>query len=229
MTMHGPRTTSPGPDSMLWALGILIASVAGGLAAAALVTLSSKWIALAVPAIIGPTIAQAVLNWRSRQTHEGETGLGSANGSVSSSGLPSDRHDGRYGKHAHQTGPAAADSPAMVQALPVPEASVAGTPWWEKSPTTPRPGRSSTELVDSPDLRTFLASALIAQCPNCGAFKLDIRRGPRMWAFRCEECEHTWTWQSGTPWPAVRVAPRRRTRSPTLEAAWQDSTDQERG
>jgi len=72
----------------------------------------------------------------------------------------------------------------------------------------PAPAPSAgAKRAPAPDLSTYLASTFIAQCPRCGAFRLDIRRGRSDWNFRCEACENTWTWQPGTPWPPVRVMP----------------------
>ena len=108
-------------------------------------------------------------------------------------------------------------SPAetVVQMLPLPhqagpETRSADTPWWDPAPgAAPRPSAGVTR-VPAPDLTTYLASTFIAQCPRCGAFRLDIRQAERAWDFRCEACGHTWVWQPGTAWPPVRVMPGRR-------------------
>ena len=78
----------------------------------------------------------------------------------------------------------------------------------------PPPPSAGAKRAPAPDLSTYLASTFIAQCPRCGAFRLDIRRAPNGWDFRCEACECTWTWQPGTPWPPVRVMPRGRPPAP---------------
>jgi hypothetical protein len=103
---------------------------------------------------------------------------------------------------------------AVVQLLPLPpqpgNAEPADAPWWDSAqggPPSPSPG---AKRAPAPDLSTYLASTFIAQCPRCGAFRFDIRRARSGWDFRCESCEHTWTWQPGTPWPPVRVMPRGR-------------------
>jgi hypothetical protein len=180
----------------------------GGLAAAPFAHLSSIWIAVAIPAILGPVVAQAVLYRRPRLEKEGGNRPGSASRSESRPEGPS----GRNRPHEQPApGQAATEPAAVVQALPAPAAPAADAPWWASARAMPPPGRSSAGPDATPDLSTYLASALIAQCPRCGAFKLDIRRAPAKWAFRCESCEHTWTWQPGTAWPQVRVAPRRRT------------------
>ena len=102
----------------------------------------------------------------------------------------------------------------VVQLLPLPPrpgtAEPPGAPWWDSAqggPPAPSPG---AKRAPAPDLSTYLASTFIAQCPRCGAFRLDIRRARNGWDFHCEACEYTWTWQPGTPWPPVRVMPRGR-------------------
>jgi len=101
-----------------------------------------------------------------------------------------------------------APSETVVQLLPLPsEPGGQETAWWDSAqgaPPSPSPG---ARRAPAPDLSTYLAATFIAQCPRCGGFRLDIRRGGRAWDFRCESCEYTWTWQPGTPWPPVRVVP----------------------
>jgi hypothetical protein len=88
--------------------------------------------------------------------------------------------------------------------------------WW-RAAAAPPPSPEDRG-APAPDLSTYLDpavtarldSAVIAQCPRCGAFELDIDRDRDPWAFGCQACDHTWTWRPGTPWPAVRVAPRLR-------------------
>lgn len=212
MTARGPDSIVGGLEAVLWSLIIVAASVAGGLAAATLVDLPSIWIAVAIPAVIGSVIEAAVLYRRPGSAGKPGNGPETAEPrSVPRPEVPSGRYDAHFRGHQDPApGPAAAESAAMVQVLPVPSAASVETPWWAAARVMPPPERSNAGLVATPDLSTFLASALIAQCPRCGAFKLDIKRAPARWACRCESCEHTWTWQPGTAWPQVRVAPRRR-------------------
>ena len=51
------------------------------------------------------------------------------------------------------------------------------------------------------------AEAVIAQCPQCGGFRMDSSAKPGNWQFACHECRHQWNWQPGTPWPEVQVRP----------------------
>ena len=104
--------------------------------------------------------------------------------------------------------PAAPGAPGtVVQLLPLSgQAGGADAPWWDSAQGTPAPS-AGAKRVPAPDLSTYLASTFIAQCPRCGAFRLDHRRARDGWDFRCEACDHVWTWQPGTPWPPVRVMP----------------------
>ena len=110
--------------------------------------------------------------------------------------------------------PAGAPAETVVQLLPLPPqpGKAAGSgppdaPWWDSAQGAPPPPSAGAKRAPAPDLSTYLASTFIAQCPRCGAFRLDIRRARSGWDFRCESCDNTWTWQPGTPWPPVRVMP----------------------
>jgi hypothetical protein len=95
----------------------------------------------------------------------------------------------------------------VVQMLPLPsQPGGPDAPWWDSAQGAPPPSPGA-KRAPAPDLSTYLAATFIAQCPRCGGFRLDIRRGGNAWDFRCESCEYTWTWQPGTPWPPVRVMP----------------------
>ena len=102
----------------------------------------------------------------------------------------------------------------VVQLLPLPpqpgNAEPPDAPWWDSAHGAPPPPSPGAKRAPAPDLSTYLASTFIAQCPRCGAFRLDIRSASAAWDFRCEACGYTWTWQPGTPWPPVRVMPRGR-------------------
>jgi len=105
----------------------------------------------------------------------------------------------------------------VVQLLPLPpEPGRPGppdAPWWDSAQGAPSPSPGA-KRAPAPDLSTYLAATFIAQCPRCGAFRVDIHRAGNDWDFRCESCEYTWTWQPGTPWPPVRVMPRERPPAP---------------
>jgi hypothetical protein len=111
-----------------------------------------------------------------------------------------------------------AGNQTVVQLLPLPpqpgNAEPPDAPWWDSAQGAPPPPSAGARRAPAPDLSTYLASTFIAQCPRCGAFRLDIRRAANGWDFRCEACECIWTWQPGTPWPPVRVMPRGRPPAP---------------
>ncbi|MFY9934536.1 MAG: hypothetical protein WAK82_41675 [Streptosporangiaceae bacterium] len=118
-----------------------------------------------------------------------------------------------YDRQAAPWPPSPAET--VVQMLPLPhqpgeETRAADAPWWDPAPgTAPQPSQGA-KRAPAPDLTTYLASTFIAQCPRCGAFRLDIRQAKNAWDFRCEACEYTWAWRPGTAWPPVRVMPGRR-------------------
>jgi len=122
------------------------------------------------------------------------------------------------GPHGQIRGGPPAGTETVVQLLPLPPQPgnaqpPPDAPWWDSAQGAPPPPSSGAKRAPAPDLSTYLASTFIAQCPRCGAFRLDIRRARNGWDFRCESCEYTWTWQPGTPWPPVRVMPRGRKES----------------
>jgi len=92
-------------------------------------------------------------------------------------------------------------------------------PWWDDHAQ----GGSGRRGAGAPgpravDLSKFLDQALIAQCPNCGAFRVDYDNRAAVWGFRCQECRQEWTWQPGTPWPAIQIRPTARVRRPPPRA-----------
>ncbi len=113
---------------------------------------------------------------------------------------------------------------SAVEFVPFPPPSDAGRSprpapenWWHAG-AAPAPPSPEGRRAPAPDLATYvdpavtarLNSATVAQCPRCGAFKLDVDHDRDPWAFHCRACDNTWTWRPGSPWPAVRVAPRLR-------------------
>lgn len=66
---------------------------------------------------------------------------------------------------------------------------------------------SPSRVVPAPPLSSYdPASALIAQCPRCGEFRLDVSASSPGYAFRCViGCGNRWEWTPGTPWPPVVV------------------------
>ena len=75
----------------------------------------------------------------------------------------------------------------VVQLLPLPpqpgKAEPPDAPWWDSAQAAPPPPSPGAKRAPAPDLSTYLASTFIAQCPRCGAFRLDIRPGQECLGF----------------------------------------------
>jgi hypothetical protein len=100
--------------------------------------------------------------------------------------------------------------PAVVRVLSDP-----GAPGWWQGQRSAGPARRGAPPAGprSVPLSEFLDQALIAQCPRCGSFQVGVDNRPAEWHFGCEECGLRWTWQPGSPWPAVQVRPNARRRA----------------
>ena len=203
-----------------WALVVIAAALIGGLAAAALVH-ASLVVAVVVSVVIGAIGAVVVLRSPARDpelTSPRTTTMPRAQARRAApppesyppdpvapgATVPVPAAPGGLNR-----GGAPAVNETVVQLLPLTppgSAGPAGSPWWDSGRGAPAPSARAMR-VPAPDLSTYLASTFIAQCPRCGAFRLDIRRARSAWDFRCEVCSHTWSWQPGTPWPPVRVIP----------------------
>jgi hypothetical protein len=83
--------------------------------------------------------------------------------------------------------------------------------WWGEGTGPVDPEDTAAARHARPrELSSYLRTSLIAQCPRCGGFHLVAEAIPPGYRFGCRACEFVWDWQSGQPWPAVRVDPRRR-------------------
>jgi hypothetical protein len=234
VSAHGrvdPRTRGPRPDGpppVLWALLVIAAALVGGLAAAALVHVSlvvavivgvvAGGIALLVfrssgrPAPWPPADADRPASWPPADADRPASWPPApSNAALATPTIPV--------AQAPAPAPAPAPGPAetVVQLLPAEPGRGHARPgadqqWWNAARGTPPPS-SEAQRRPAPDLSSYLGSTLIAQCPRCGAFRLDFRRARSGWDFRCESCGHVWTWLPGSPWPPVRVAPKRRTQA----------------
>jgi len=211
------RPARPGsaPLNSGWALLVIAMALIGGLAAATLVD-ASLVIAVVVSVVIGAIGAVVVFRSPAREPELAASRTAT---------IP--RAQPRPGKMSQATpppgsyppdpvAPVAADglnrggAPAVnetvVQILPLGTEGPPDAPWWDSAHPAPAPS-AGAKRAPAPDLSTYLASTFIAQCPRCGAFRLDIRRPGAAGISACEACENTWTWQPGTPWPPVRVMP----------------------
>ena len=223
MSAHGRRGPGPEPSpagSALvgWAALVIAAALIGGLAAAALVH-TSLVIAVAVSVVIGAIGVLVLIRSPARSpelTSPRTTTMPRAQARRAAPPPESYPPDPVAPATAPvpvpgelNRGGAPAVNETVVQLLPLTPPGTDGpadAPWWDSAQPAPAPS-AGARRVPAPDLSTYLASTFIAQCPRCGAFRLDIRRARSAWDFRCEVCENTWSWQPGTPWPPVRVMP----------------------
>jgi hypothetical protein len=215
------RAGDPGGTTTIgWALLVIAAALIGGLAAAALVHVSL--IIAVIVALVAGGIAVAVFRSPAAAGSPAPAPAAPAPAAPVTAAAPVTR-SAPAPAPATAPGPVTAASPAReqtdaaVQLLPLPadNSSRSGPPpaWWDAAQGGPPPSSRAAQRAPAPDLSTYLASTFVAQCPRCGAFRLDIARARSGWDFRCESCEYVWTWQPGTPWPPVRVMPGRRKES----------------
>lgn len=188
MSSHGRLRPGPAPAQLGWALLVIAAAVIGGLAAATLVHVSVV-VAVIVSVVVGGIGLVALFRAPARSPE------------------PSASYPPDPVTPPNPVAPAASNE-TVVQLLPLPsQPGAPDAPWWDSAQgAAPAPSPGATR-APAPDLSTYLAATFIAQCPRCGGFRLDMRRGGTAWDFRCESCEYTWTWRPGTPWPPVRVMP----------------------
>jgi hypothetical protein len=218
---HGRRGSGPeppqfGPAQFGWALLVIAMALIGGLAAATLVN-ASLVIAVVVSVVIGAIGAVVVFSWPGRAPEPAAPRTATLpRTQPRRPAPPPDAYPPDpvapvtapvpAGPGGLNRGGAPAVNETVVQMLPLGTEGAADAPWWDPAHPAPAPS-AGAKRAPAPDLSTYLASTFIAQCPRCGAFRLDIRRARSGWDFRCEACENTWTWQPGTPWPPVRVMP----------------------
>ena len=206
---HGRRGPGPdqgsGPARFGWALLVIAMALIGGLAAATLVN-ASLVIAVIVSAVIGVIGAAVVFRSPAREPELAAPRTATVPRARPRRAAPPPDPVAPVAADGLNHGGAPAVNETVVQILPLGTEGPADAPWWDSAHPAPAPS-AGAKRAPAPDLSTYLASTFIAQCPRCGAFRLDIRRARSGWDFRCEACENTWTWQPGTPWPPVRVMP----------------------
>jgi hypothetical protein len=225
----GPAQAGPaqfGPAQFGWALVVVVAALIGGLAADRLGH-ASLLIAVIVSLVAGALGVVVLFRSPARPP---ELASGYAGDETRGMRAPQNRHAptlphpqpaAQAPASPRAAAPPSAAAPAgsgtVVELLPLPGQALPGqalpgqagapdAPWWDSAQGTPAPS-AGAKRAPAPDLSTYLASTFIAQCPRCGAFRFDHRRARNGWDFRCESCDHVWTWQPGTPWPPVRVMP----------------------
>src|SRR5262249_12412839 len=146
-----------GPPKVLWSLLVILAAVVGGLAAAAVVHLTSRWVSVAVPALIGLAVVLASRHERPQQTDTqargyGRTDLSGALAEDASSGHPDSRPDPPIVPDEDPAKP-----PAVWQVHGLSPSPAADTPWWVAAQATPPPARPDAITVPAPDLSSYLS------------------------------------------------------------------------
>jgi hypothetical protein len=227
--MGGRRPTPDRRPNPAWSLLVIAVALIGGLAAAALVH-ESLVITVIVSVAVGAVTVLAVARWPGTPAEltdgrpEGQERSQRTRPFVEPSrpGPEYTRVDPRHGRtEPEHAGPGITErTESVVEVIPFSSRRDADRPpqpgakdWWQQPAGPPSPQRSGSRPAPAPDLSTYLNSAVIAQCPRCGAFDLDIDHNRDPWAFHCRACDNTWAWRPGTPWPEVRVAPRLRRES----------------
>jgi len=206
----GPGGREERRRELVWSALFLLASVVGGLAAADIAHVSA-YIALIVSVLITAVLTLLM--------HYGLLNL-SRNDNADHTG----QHAGGHGTHVLgvRPNPFPPDTDPDRQPLPsgqpdqaavrLMQQSAPDTPsWWNPKQTAPAtavpPATAAAEVPVAPKLSSYMDSALIAQCPNCGSFRIDADQVAPQWRFRCRECQQIWTWLPGHPWPPIQVRP----------------------
>ncbi|WP_158845927.1 hypothetical protein [Saccharothrix deserti] len=100
-------------------------------------------------------------------------------------------------------------SPVFVHPTPSPEPARSGNnrPWWTETPGRPAAVRTEQPAAATPLTSYDANRAVVAQCPHCGDFRLDVEQHGDAYAFHCRNpnCGHRWEWSAGAPWPTTVV------------------------
>ncbi|MBL7488146.1 hypothetical protein I6A60_34140 [Frankia sp. AgB1.9] len=115
-----------------------------------------------------------------------------------------------------EAGPDGAAPRTAQLVLPIerPVSTPPAAQWWnrEASPPPASAARAAEPARPAPrDLAALRDDARVVQCPNCGAFRVDVRHTDTGYLMRCRVDRHEWSWTPGTAWPVTVVASRRRT------------------
>lgn len=117
--------------------------------------------------------------------------------------------DRRPVTRTHHPTPAVAErEPVFAQAASSsePETKPANRTWWAEAPAPPAT-TTATRPQEPPRQGYDVDRAVVAQCPRCGDFRLDLKQDGESCAFHCRNpnCGHRWEWRAGTPWPTTVV------------------------
>jgi hypothetical protein len=95
--------------------------------------------------------------------------------------------------------------PVFAEAVPTPEPAAGNRTWWTETPT---PATAAPADPQPPPGQGYdVGRAVVAQCPRCGDFRLDLAQDADSYAFHCRNpnCGHRWEWRAGAPWPTTVV------------------------
>lgn len=218
------RPEDQGPN-LAWSALFVVASVVGGLAAADVAhesAIIAVLFSLLVAAIMVILLYQGMLDGDpdpGRPSVPAAPGAGPAPGQARD--MPaghrvaggqhrydSSRDDFRDGMRPVAEPPTEPVRQGVVRVVQSQPGGNSGGGWWEGHATARPSGRGASPAAPRKvDLTQFLDQALIAQCPRCGSFRVDVDNRASEWLFRCQECGQGWPWEPGTPWPAIQVRP----------------------
>jgi hypothetical protein len=202
----GTRDPDGWGRDLVWSVLFLLAALVGGFAAADLWHVSTIR-AAAVSVLVAVVVTVVVHYTLPRSARNDARPVGQPR---SPRGIEGSRGQAPGGGRRPAPGIRPAPDPVAVVRLMEPQEPVTKS-WWNQGEPTPAAGAAAAaEVPVNPDLSSYLDSALVAQCPNCGSFRMDTDQTAPEWRFRCQECQQIWAWRPGSPWPAIQVRPRMR-------------------
>ncbi|MFE9750488.1 hypothetical protein ACFYOT_36760 [Saccharothrix saharensis] len=98
--------------------------------------------------------------------------------------------------------------PEPVGARAEPEPAAANRTWWSETPARTATGPPPASADPRPSRDGYdVDNSVVAQCPRCGDFRLDLEQDADTYAFHCRnpKCGHRWEWRAGAPWPTTVV------------------------
>jgi hypothetical protein len=200
-------------SNLAWSALFVVAAVVGGLAAAD-ITHESALIAVAFSLLVAAVLVIALYRGlldraepvgdRDDRPVWSRPGPPVINGGAEPGGYeaggPRDRR-----RQEHQGALDPVVQPGVVRLV---QPDSAGGAWWEAhAPASPATRAAQSPGPGKVDLSQFLDQAVIAQCPNCGSFRIDVDNRAAKWLFGCRECRKRWAWEPGNPWPPIQVRP----------------------
>jgi hypothetical protein len=91
-----------------------------------------------------------------------------------------------------------------------------GSAWWDRASRVDGGAAAPAPSIapPRPDLAAYGTGSarLVAQCPECSSFRLDVRQEAAGLLFGCRDCRREWTWAPGRVWPTTVADPSRRVR-----------------